>query len=450
MIATAISRASPSWPNASDWSALTPPMLASTPAGRSSPSTAAVTEAVAAPRSSPSGSTEMVTFASPSSRVTEAGTSTCSTRAMSVSRTGPDAVVSTRWRSAATSAGVSVGTRSTCWGTPARVTVPTGVGCSAPASSWPTDASVRPTRAAAARSTRTCTVGWSAARLLVTSATPSVPRSTSATRSEAACSCPASALVTMTSMVVAPKPAAPAVTVTSPASSPRPSRRERTSSASRVWSASASVVTAKLAAPPPPVNAAALPSAAPTVVCTLSTPSTSPSTRSTWRAAASLAARLAPGGSCWLTVRVFCPVSPRKFVGTSGTSATVPTRITAAAPIVRQGWARVARSTGRYPRWSRPRPSFSSAAARTCSRSTCSRGPRSNHDARTGTIVSETTREASSAMVTVSANGRNSSPTWPPTSAMGRKTATVVRVEAVTAPATSRTAVRIAGSLSSP
>ncbi len=43
-------------------------------------------------------------------------------------------------------------------------------------------------------------------------------------------------------------------------------------------------------------------------------------------------------------------------------------------------------------------------------------------------------------MVTVTANGRNSSPVTSPTNAIGRKTATVVIVDAVIAPATSRTA----------
>lgn len=41
-------------------------------------------------------------------------------------------------------------------------------------------------------------------------------------------------------------------------------------------------------------------------------------------------------------------------------------------------------------------------------------------------------------------------PTMPPTTPMGRKTATVVRVEEVIAPATSRTAVRMACRRSSP
>ena len=53
-------------------------------------------------------------------------------------------------------------------------------------------------------------------------------------------------------------------------------------------------------------------------------------------------------------------------------------------------------------------------------------------------------------MATVRANGAKSSPTMPPTSAIGRNTATVVRVEAVMAPATSRTAVRMAWTFGSP
>ena len=65
-------------------------------------------------------------------------------------------------------------------------------------------------------------------------------------------------------------------------------------------------------------------------------------------------------------------------------------------------------------------------------------------------MVRETKSEASRAMVTVRANGRNSSPAMSPTKAIGRNTATVVRVEAVTAPATSRMAVRMAVFLSSP
>ena len=65
-------------------------------------------------------------------------------------------------------------------------------------------------------------------------------------------------------------------------------------------------------------------------------------------------------------------------------------------------------------------------------------------------MVSETKRDAASAMVTVNAKGRNSSPVMSPTSAIGRNTATVVAVDAVTAPATSLTALRMAGSFSSP
>ncbi len=77
-------------------------------------------------------------------------------------------------------------------------------------------------------------------------------------------------------------------------------------------------------------------------------------------------------------------------------------------------------------------------------------GARRNQYESTGTIVSATSSEESIAIVTVNANGANSSPTMPPTSAIGRNTATVVSVDDVIAPATSRTAVRMACTFSSP
>ncbi len=77
-------------------------------------------------------------------------------------------------------------------------------------------------------------------------------------------------------------------------------------------------------------------------------------------------------------------------------------------------------------------------------------GARRNQYDSTGTTVSETSSDASSAAVTVRLNEPNSSPTMPPTRPIGRKTATVVRVEEVTAPATSRTALRMASWRSSP
>ncbi len=77
-------------------------------------------------------------------------------------------------------------------------------------------------------------------------------------------------------------------------------------------------------------------------------------------------------------------------------------------------------------------------------------GVRRNQYASTGTMVSDTSSDATSAIVTVSAKGRKSSPTSSATNATGRKTATVVRVEAVTAPATSRTASRTARVRSTP
>jgi hypothetical protein len=62
--------------------------------------------------------------------------------------------------------------------------------------------------------------------------------------------------------------------------------------------------------------------------------------------------------------------------------------------------------------------------------------------------VSATKSDAVIAIVTVNAKGRNSSPVTSPTKAIGRKTATVVIVDAVIAAATSRTASRIEARLS--
>ena len=64
--------------------------------------------------------------------------------------------------------------------------------------------------------------------------------------------------------------------------------------------------------------------------------------------------------------------------------------------------------------------------------------------------MSETSNEAASAKVIVKAKGLNISPTMPDTKAMGKNTAMVVTVEAVMAPATSRTANTIALARGSP
>ena len=110
--------------------------------------------------------------------------------------------------------------------------------------------------------------------------------------------------------------------------------------------------------------------------------------------------------------------------------------------------------TGRYTRCSRVGVSSSSCAAASGvgspSACLCTVLLPRNQYASTGTMVSETNSDDSSAIVTVSANGRNSSPVMSPTKATGRNTATVVMVDAVTATATSRTAVLMATSLSSP
>ena len=58
-------------------------------------------------------------------------------------------------------------------------------------------------------------------------------------------------------------------------------------------------------------------------------------------------------------------------------------------------------------------------------------------------MVIDTSNDAPSAKATVIANGRKSSPTTPDTMATGANTMTVVRVDAVTAPATSLTEARM-------
>ncbi len=110
------------------------------------------------------------------------------------------------------------------------------------------------------------------------------------------------------------------------------------------------------------------------------------------------------------------------------------------------------RRTGTYRRWSGLPLSLASAARRSSSGSVPSgiSGARRNQYERTGTTVRETRRDARRATVTVMEKDPNRAPTMPPTTPMGRKTATVVRVEEVIAPETSRTALRIAARRSSP
>ncbi len=74
--------------------------------------------------------------------------------------------------------------------------------------------------------------------------------------------------------------------------------------------------------------------------------------------------------------------------------------------------------------------------------------PRRNQYASTGTTVIETSSEATSATAMVTANGRNNSPVTPDTTATGKNTATVVAVDAVTAPATSLTEATMSAGVS--
>ena len=170
-------------------------------------------------------------------------------------------------------------------------------------------------------------------------------------------------------------------------------------------------------------------------------PSVSPSTASTLPAAAMVASRLVPAGMVWVMLTVFCPELSNRFVLSSGESIIVPANTANAATSVTILWFRAHFSAGRY-------------AFCRCVSSFSSRWPtwrlESIHVATTGTTMSATTRLASRANVTVSANGRKNSEARPLTNPSGRKTATVVSVLAVIAPATSRVPVKAAERMLSP
>ena len=152
-----------------------------------------------------------------------------------------------------------------------------------------------------------------------------------------------------------------------------------------------------------------------------------------------------------MTVIVFWPVSLRKLIFISGAAASVPPSTTTARITVRPECLSVQFRIGRYPRCSGVGGASGCSGSMTSPSAFFSSLPGlRNQYASTGTIVSDTRSEATIAIVTVIANGRNSSPTMSPTKTIGRNTATVVIVDAVIAAATSRTARRIASPLSAP
>ena len=195
-------------------------------------------------------------------------------------------------------------------------------------------------------------------------------------------------------------------------------------------------------APPPP-----------TLTWYVCTAGSAASARSTAVAAFSLASTLVPGGIFCVMFSVVPPELSRKFVFSREANPTVPPKISNASRTTTSRLRVANRITGRYARCSTLRRSFSTAACRARSASSAfavAGGGFRNQYARTGTTVSATSSDASSATVTVMANGENSSPTSPPTNAIGRNTATVVSVDDVTAPATSRTPSSTARSRASP
>ena len=85
----------------------------------------------------------------------------------------------------------------------------------------------------------------------------------------------------------------------------------------------------------------------PIEVCTVLTPSTPRIACSTFCAALSSASNDAPGSSFCDTVKVFWPLSPRKFVFMKGAAARVPPRMSTATSSVTQECVSVQDRIGR-------------------------------------------------------------------------------------------------------
>jgi len=160
-------------------------------------------------------------------------------------------------------------------------------------------------------------------------------------------------------------------------------------------------------------------------------PRVSASTSSTFVAAASVASKLVPGGIFWSIDIVGAAEVSNRFVLSSVVPAMVATKMATAATRVMALWSMASLRTGRYKRCSRVTSAGSRWPTWPLERTNV---------ATTGTTVSATSRLASRAKVTVIANGRKNSEARPWRNPRGRKTATVVRVLAVIARATSRVA----------
>ena len=154
-----------------------------------------------------------------------------------------------------------------------------------------------------------------------------------------------------------------------------------------------------------------------------------------------VASRLVPGGIACVMLMVFCPELSNRFVLSSGVSDIVARKIATAATTVTILWSTAHLSAGRY--------AFCSVVSSFSSRCPTCLLESSQVEA-TGTTMRATARLHSSAKVTVSANGRKNSDASPWTKPSGRKTATVVSVLAVMAPATSRVPVYAARRMVSP
>ncbi|CAM5411545.1 hypothetical protein SFUMM280S_00552 [Streptomyces fumanus] len=247
-IAIAASMARPRLAKASSWSAVTPPISALAPVGRSRASIFDWSAAPTAPVLSPVGLAVTVAARWPSIRVIDTGPSTCSTVAMSPSLTGPR-------RSALSSARVSAGfaevmtmSRSVSSRTALPAVVPRTAWVTAAPSVW----SVKP--ASAARALALTEIrGTLCARSLVTSVTSSRPATVLRTCSAAVRSALGSDALTTTlrSWLLKPSPAA-TVVVPMPSSFSSPASMWSWTSSKDAESSSMTWYDAWLVSVPPP------------------------------------------------------------------------------------------------------------------------------------------------------------------------------------------------------
>src|SRR6476646_3649167 len=368
-------------------------------------------------------------------RVIRLWTSACSTVAMAASGTltvmptGSAFSASTEVRLAASSRN----TRSTGSAPPSWIR-PTVVGVSAVRISAPTWAVVNPTPMALFGSTRTWTSGAAVTRSLVTFLSPAWVASADSTACAVwATTASSSALTTTLRALLDPPPCTPAVTL-----KPSVATGDRLVASASIFdlrSADSSTRTIIVAPPVSPPNWAARIVWKPTslspgrVVATSLTSGSAMTIASACFARSRTCFEVAPLGGTTATWAIFSDPELMNAVGSLDTSAREATNSTAAARTVPTFVRRLLSTQRIAGSYSRTQRECLGSPASSTSWLTLS----TRKKARTGTTVSATTSDASSANVTVSENERKNWLTKPPAKPRGRNTATVVRVLAVIA-----------------